>query len=75
MGFATALLGGHGLETLLPDGVLQSVRQGFFWNSLPLGNLSPECIAPDGAPPWVGRAGVRTLRNETFLFSCPLYCP
>lgn len=69
LGLTTALLGGCGLETL---GVLQSVRQSLFWNSLCLGNLSPECIAPDGAPPWVGSAGVRTLRNELFLFSCPL---
>lgn len=43
-----------------------------FSGTLCLGNLSPECIAPDGAPPWLGSAGVRTLRNELFLFSCPL---
>lgn len=73
LGLTAALLGGLGLETLWQVGLLQSTRRGLFWNSLRLGNLAPECIAPDGAPPWVGSAGVRTMSNKMFLFSCPLY--
>lgn len=73
LGRPAALLGGHGLETLQQVGLQQSVRRGFFWNSLRLGNLAPECIAGGGAPPWLGSAGVRTLRNKMFLFFCPHY--
>lgn len=72
-GLATAPLGGQDLETLLQVGVLQRLRRGVFWNSLSFGNLSPECTAPDGAPPWADSAGVNTSRNEMSLFSCLLY--